>query len=73
MNRSNFEVVALRFAFAALIAFLAALVQPFALPLALSALLGVVVALLVMLLAARLRHADPQHLIVGCLGATTGL
>jgi len=73
VNRSHFEVVTFRFAFAALIGFLGAIVQPFALPLASSALLGVVVALLTMLLAARLRRADPQHLIVGCLGATTGL
>lgn len=73
MNRHNFEVLALRFAFVSLIAFIGAFVQPFALPTAISAMLGAVTALIAMLFAARLRHADPQNLIAGFLAAIAGL
>ena len=47
MNRSNFEVLTLRFAFVSLIAFIGATVQPFALPVVVSALLGIVTAFMV--------------------------
>jgi uncharacterized protein YacL len=73
VNRANFEIWALRFAFVSLIAFIGAFLQPFALPAASSILLGVVSALLVMFAATRLRHASTQSLLTGFVGIVAGL
>jgi len=73
VNRFNFELWTLRFAFVSLIAFIGATVQPFALPVALSALSGIVTALLAILLAARLRHASSTDLISGFVCMVAGL
>ena len=73
MNRFKYEVLSLRIAFVSLMAFIGAILQPFELPAAISALLGAVVAMLAVLLAARLRSAPPQALVVGFAGAVAGL
>jgi uncharacterized protein YacL len=73
VNRFNFEILALRFAFVSLIGFIGVIVRPFALPVAISASLGIVAALLTLALAARLRRAPLPDLTAGFVGAVAGL
>lgn len=73
MNRFNLEVWILRIAFVSLIAFIGALVQPFALPMAISGLVGAVVALLAVWVASRLRQVAAADLGGGFAGAVAGL
>jgi uncharacterized protein YacL len=73
VNRSNFEVLSLRILFVSSIAFLGAMLQPFALPVGISILLAIVAALLAVWLAVRMRRATPPALIAGFIGTVAGL
>ncbi len=73
MNRSNFEVLCLRILFVSAIAFVGAVLQPFALPVSFSILLAILAALLAVWLAMRMRRAASQSLISGFIGALAGL
>jgi uncharacterized protein YacL len=73
VNRAKFEVLFLRVVFVSVLAFLGAILRPFALPAALSVLLGVVAALLALWLAERTRGAAPQTLTLGFIGSVAGL
>jgi uncharacterized protein YacL len=72
VNRSKLEVLSLRIAFVSLIAFIGAILRPFALPAIVSALLGVAAALLAVVFGARLRRASTQAVLAGFLGALAG-
>ncbi len=73
MNRTKFEVLSLRILFVSTIAFLGATLQPFALPVGVSTLLAMVAALAAVWVAARMRRAAPQTLLLGFVGAVAGL
>jgi len=73
VDRSNFEVLAVRLVFVSLMGFIGAAVHPFALPVAVSGGFGMIAAALAILLGAHLRRADPQNCISGFLGALAGL
>ena len=73
MNRSRFELLSLRVVFVSLIAFLGAILQPFALPVAVSILLATVAALVALWFGERMRLASPQTLLLGFIGAVAGL
>jgi uncharacterized protein YacL len=73
VNRDKFELLSLRILFVSSIAFLGAILQPFALPVAISVVVAIVTALLAVWLAGRLRRAAPQTLLVGFVGAVAGL
>ncbi len=73
MNRSKFQVLYPRILFVSAMAFLGAVLLPFALPIGLSILLAIVAALLAVWIAARMRRAASQTLIMGFIGALAGL
>jgi uncharacterized protein YacL len=73
VNRSKFEVLSLRILFVSAIAFVGAVLQPFALPVGFSIVLAIIAALVAVWSAARMRRAASQSLLSGFIGVVAGL